>query len=324
MLYRLLCYKRRSELSLTDLSNRSTCLFNVYPLTLKLRAFTILTISCKPTGIFPILEVTTKKDEFDYYYEIKRKNQDITKFYCDLNTAKIDFNLYKIEDLHIWIKYFKQFLKRWKFTDITLPIQDIELSIEEDYIIKEAIYTSIDNHLKKFVDNEKTAIGIYDMLKTRYKYTYTPSVKNHMWKSILIDAFCSDINSLDNDLNSLVAIENYTLDNGKSPTVDNEFINRKIKKCLHNSLDGPVELLINADSLTVKNIDISPIKYIEYICNTIRCIRDRNDIYNIEIKLCNNCQSAFHSVRNCKFGSYLRQPETRSYDNRSKESGKTT
>ncbi|EDO14341.1 Tkp4 protein [Vanderwaltozyma polyspora DSM 70294] len=43
MLYRLLCYKRMSELPLTDLSNRSKCLFNVCLLTLKFKAYTILT-----------------------------------------------------------------------------------------------------------------------------------------------------------------------------------------------------------------------------------------------------------------------------------------
>ncbi|EDO18665.1 Tkp4 protein [Vanderwaltozyma polyspora DSM 70294] len=264
-----------------------------------------------------------KKDEFGFYYEIKKRNQDIIKFYFETQTAKIDFTLSKIDDLHFWINSLRNFLRRWSFTDFTVPNKDTELSMDENDIIKHAIYESTHSYHKHIVNNERTAKDIYDNLKKRYTNRYSTFIIEQMWENILIDASCSDIEKMDDDLNSMVVIEYNSIKfNHVSHTITNEFINRKIKKCIHIYLDRAVDSYIVSEKLKRRNIDINPVDYIEYIGTTIRSIREKNDIYDIEIKLCNNCQSAFHSAKNCRFRSYLRQSGTRPFHDKSKKSGK--
>lgn len=240
----------------------------------------------------------TKHDAEGKYYVFNNKKGKEIKYYLESPSAKVNFKLKNIDDFPTWSKELLSFIVRWEFDNILRLEKEETINNTENAILKEVIKDSISDDIKFFNEYDTNSIKIYNRIKDRYVSKYPRSLKDRMWKKIVVDNWCSNTNKFERTISNMIAMEVWSHKPTDGFVMNNRYFIAKISGSITTDLEKLVSRYMGYNNFTF-DYNMKPQRYLEYICNSILEHKHELGIYEESSKFCEHCNSEFHHPKNC-------------------------
>lgn len=251
----------------------------------------------------PTLEI--QHDFIGDFYEFTNLKNDTVKVYLEYMLTGAKFHLNDIKNYPEWINGVKSFLEHYNFDDITEFDEtsgDInKFDIRELQILKIIILKLLGNNFHKYTVGDKNVIDILRLIKNKFLKSFPREVKSKLWRNVLVDKNCCNLDKLKKFYRKLMVIE-LCGENQKNCNICfiNMYLNRKIMSTLENTLSLSVTKLLQSKKLSIKEMSYEPKILIDAICTIILQIRRVEGVVEVfDDFTCQTCDSPFHVPENC-------------------------
>lgn len=232
------------------------------------------------------------------YYSFTNQKGKNCKFYFEKESAKIQTLFDKFDKYPTWIKELSGFCEKWHFDNITKMHKKKNLDDVQNKILMNVILNSIDGEIKDIAFDMQIVTDFIEIINEQFIDYYPREKKDKMWKSILVDEYCSNRHGYQSKILKLLLLEKYSCPIEQKSLLSHSYLNRKIRGTLAKNFQTLVKMFI-IDKKEFSSLEMSPKKYVRYIISCIQEIKVERQIYDeIDVK-CEHCDSRFHNSKNC-------------------------